>query len=248
MPDPPPRVVDWEVAKRVIAVISEKAPALIAQAVIIGGVACWFYRQLLAKASDSDFKVPQFSEAQNNLWLSRDLDLTNFFAQDARDMLPNYIVRDEHGRQQLVLEGVPIGFAQVGVTFDPESAFVDSWIGSFQHAGSIVEFRVLDPITLYREKLALSQRRGAAADLSHCSLLGEFLRYETCRQTESLTSAHTLSDQSNPIKFLTAIRDRAPETCADNRLRLRIERSLTSATELTPVLRRLLQALSTPPA
>lgn len=92
MPDLP-RTVDWEVAKRVLVAMRAEAPFLLAQGVIIGGVACWFYRQLLAKAGDPDFKVPEFSEAQNKLWLSKDLDLTNVFAQDARDLLANRMVK-----------------------------------------------------------------------------------------------------------------------------------------------------------
>jgi hypothetical protein len=246
IPDPSPRIVDWELAKRVLATLHKEAPVILAQAVIIGGVSCWFYRQALAKAADPDFKVPDLSPSQNKLWLSKDLDFTNFFAEDARRMLPNRVVRDAQGRQQLVFEGVPIGFAQVGITFDPESAFIDSWIGRFADGEALIEFRVLDPVALYREKLALSQRRGAEADLIHCSLMAEFLRFETCQQASSLTSAKTLAHKSNPMKFLTAIRDRAPEICRDNRLHDRV-RQCALAASLTPaeveLLRQLLASL-----
>jgi hypothetical protein len=246
IPDPPHRIVNWELAKRVLAALHQEAPVILAQAVIIGGVSCWFYRQLLAKAGDPDFKVPDLSPAQNTLWLSKDIDFTNFFPEDARRLLPNHVVRDERGRQQLVLEGVPIGFAQVGVTFDPETAFVDAWIGRFQSGADSIEFRVLDPIALYREKLALSQRRGAEADFMHCSLLAEFLRYETCHQIELLVSADTLANKSAPIKFLTGIRDRALEICRDNRFHRRVGQH-AAASSLTPAEKDLLQQILASP-
>ena len=65
-------------------------------------------------------------------------------------------MRDEQGCQQLVLEGVPIGFAQVGLTFDPESAFIDAWMGRFQHGADLIEFRVLDPTTIGAKLILIS--------------------------------------------------------------------------------------------
>ena len=154
--------------------------------------------------------------------MSKDIDFTNFFAEDARNLLKNHIVSDSQGRLHLVLAGVPIGFAQIGVTFDPETAWVDSWIASFSQNDTVVQCRILDPITLYREKLALTQKRGLESDHLHCSLVAEYLRYELCRQVQALIDVQTLGEKSVPLKFLFAIRDRAPEVCQDERVRKRI--------------------------
>ncbi len=42
--------------------------------VLVGGSACMFYRALLEKYADPDFLAPRFSEAEEKLWLSKDVD------------------------------------------------------------------------------------------------------------------------------------------------------------------------------
>jgi hypothetical protein len=214
--------VNWDIAKGCLAQIHLVAPEFLRQAVLIGGIACWFYRNLLTKANDPDFRVPSLTETEERVWLSKDIDFTNFFAQDARDLLPGHLVKDEHGRTQIRIESVPIGFAQVGVTFDPEEVWLEAWIGNFALTGTEVHVRVIDPISLYREKLALSQKRGSQSDALHLALLGEFLRFETVRQIEMLGRVQTFEDQTLPIKFLRAIRDGASEICKDYRVERRI--------------------------
>ena len=112
--DPVEKKVDWEVAKTCLAELQREAPGILQQAVIIGGIACWFYRNLLAKANDPDFEPSRFTPAEENFWLSKDIDFTNYFAEDARNLLHRYVVADNSGRRSLQVAGVPIGFAQVG--------------------------------------------------------------------------------------------------------------------------------------
>ena len=242
--NPPEKKVDWEVAKLCLAEIQEEAPLLLQQAVVIGGVACWFYRHRLSKAADPDFKVPSFSETQEAHWLSKDLDFTNFFAEDARQLLKDHIVADNQGRKFIVVTGVPIGFAQVGLTFDPDSAWSDSWVASFELNGVSVQCRILDPISLYREKLSLSQRRSSESDKMHCALVAEFLRYHICMVAEALGAANTISERTLPIKFLLSVRDRASEVCRDLRVAKRLNNILSSSTTLAPSERKLLAELA----
>src|ERR1051325_214331 len=91
--------VDWEAAKLCLAELQREAPSILQQAVVIGGIACWFYRNLLGKANDPDFKVPKFSEMEEDFWLSKDIDFTNYFAEDARNLLKQHVVVDEAGRR-----------------------------------------------------------------------------------------------------------------------------------------------------
>src|SRR3954463_12332854 len=161
--------VDWEIAKLCFAEIHREAPTILQQAVVIGGIACWFYRNLLSKADDPNFKVPSFSASDESFWLSKDIDFTNYFAEDARQLLHKHVVADQSGRRSLQIAGVPIGFAQVGLTFDPESAWAESWITTFDVAGAVVQCRILNPIALYREKLALAERRASNSDRIHCA-------------------------------------------------------------------------------
>lgn len=226
--------VNWESAKACFAELHRKAPAILQQGVVIGGIACWFYRNLLEKAADPDFAVPKFSAAQEDLWLSKDVDFTNFFAQDARDLLTENVVTDSHGRVQLQVAGIPIGFAQVGLTFDPESAWAESWIGNFSSGSEIIQIRVLDPVSLYREKLALAQRRGFDSDRMHCVVMAEYLRFELCKQCDSFVNARTLEQRTPPVKFLRSIRDRVLEIAKDDRVKKRIRGVLENTARLAP--------------
>jgi hypothetical protein len=242
--NPPEKRVNWELAKSCLVELSREAPSILSQGVIIGGIACWFYRHLLSKTQDPDFRVPVLSAEQEQLWLSKDIDFTNFFAQDARELLKEHVVQDAQGRVYLKIADIPIGFAQVGVTFDPESAWVQSWVGTFTWSEKFVQCRVLDPITLYREKLALSQRRGYESDRLHCALVAEYLRFETCRQVLSLVAAKSLEERTTALRFLLCIRDRASEICRDERLSRRIHELILGTTTLTPSEHKLLGEIS----
>jgi hypothetical protein len=237
------RKVTWESAKTCLAEIDLAAPSILRQGVIIGGAACWFYRHLLSKANDADFKVPPLTNAQETIWLSKDIDFTNFFIQDARDLLSGYLVPDEAGRPILRIAGIPIGFAQTGLTFDPTTAWEQSWIGTFSLNDKMVQCRILDPVSLYREKLYLAERRGLESDRLHLALVADYLRYETCRQVQAMTATNPLQEKTTAMKFLTAIQERAPEVCRDERVRRRVQRSVSVTKSLTPQEQKLLQEL-----
>jgi hypothetical protein len=236
--------VNWEAAKACLAELQREAPSILQQGVIIGGIACWFYRNLLTKATDPDFKPPRFTTIEENLWLSKDIDFTNYFSEDARNLLHRHVVADSAGRRSLQVAGVPIGFAQVGLTFDPETAWTDSWVTSFNVAGTTVECRILDPVALYREKSALVERRAATSDQLHFSTVREFLRYETCKRAAALDRADGLQDKTLALKFLMSVRDRAVEVCRDNRVINRLRTIVAATTSLTPSERKLLTELS----
>jgi hypothetical protein len=236
--------VNWDIARQCLAYLHREAPSILQQAVVIGGVACWFYRNLLEKAHDDDFKLPRLSEVEETLWLSKDLDFTNYFAEDARQLLKRHVKTDQ-GRQLLEIAGVPIGFAQVGLTFDPESAWSDSWIATFDFNGTTVQCRILDPVSLYWEKTSLSERRGSASDRSHLSVVAEFLRLETCLQAESLSKESTLEERTCALNFLIRIRNRVSEISRDSQVAKRLTRVLNEAQNLSPIERKLLGELIT---
>jgi hypothetical protein len=233
-PSKAPKKVDWDVAKACLAELQLEAPSILQQAVVIGGIACWFYRNLLNKANDPDFKVPKFSATEEGFWLSKDIDFTNYFAEDARKLLKQHVVTDEAGRRSLQVSGVPIGFAQVGLTFDPETAWAESWVAKFEVAGRTVQCRILNPIALYREKLSLAQRRASESDQMHCTVVAEFLRYEACRRARLLETAGNLEERSFSVKFLISIRDRAPEICKDRRVVDKLRKLIDEAQSLAP--------------
>lgn len=212
------KIVNWETAKVCLAELARVAPALLKQGVVIGGAACWFYRHLLTKANDPDFKLPEYSAEEEAKWLSKDIDFTNVFAEDARQMLASRLVTDAAGRKSIRVAGVPIGFAQVGVTFDPEGAWEDAWIAEFNVEGAKVECQIIDPIRLYIEKQALAQRRGSESDGLHLRALAEFLRFEIRKRIEALARGALLEEQMRAVKFLSDAANKTSELCRDERI------------------------------
>lgn len=177
------------------------------QALLIGGAACWFYRHSLLRADDPDFRVPLLSQELEAKWLSKDLDFTGIFSGDAFALLPQLTVRDAGNREYLQVEGVRLGFAQVGLTINPEEAMQHCRVVRFTGpAGEVVEFFVADPVTLYREKLALVQRRNAPADPLHLAVLAEYVRLETCQHSEQLCCRSDSYGEEDKPEFLAARR------------------------------------------
>lgn len=224
-----PRQVDWERIKRCLAGIDKASRDFLRQALLIGGAACWFYRHQLKKAGDPDFKVIQLPAEKENLWLSRDLDFTGIFSQDALRLLPHLVV--EHaGRKFIAVDGVRVGFAQVGLTIDPEEAIKNARVAAITFEGKVVEFLVADPLTLYFEKCRLCEQRGNPNDHLHKELLFDYLAYELTTGAEKLLTAAQLSagDARGVLKLWISVKNKTPEVLQDARLRNRVEPLLAS--------------------
>ncbi len=221
--------MDWEQVKRCLAALHRQFQPFLSRALLIGGGACWFYRNALRHAADPDFRGPDLPPNVEARWLSKDLDFTGIFSGDAMELMPQLVERDSNQRAHLAIEGVRLGFAQVGLTIDPEEARLRCRVGRFTASdGGTVEFFVADPVTLYREKLALTQRRNSPADPLHLDLLSEYLRYEICQQAERLCAAVTLAETKTALNFLELVRERAPEVLNDDRVRRRIGSALAA--------------------
>lgn len=210
------RIVDWEKIKRCLAEIDSKSPDFLRNTLLIGGAACWFYRRTLAKAEDPDFKVPVLAPEMEKLWLSRDIDFTGIFSEDALTKLPHNVV-EENGRKFVVVEGVRLGFAQTGVVFDPEEALTNARTATISSGTKHIEFFVIDPVTLYLEKQKLYQTRNNPNDFLHLSLVGEYVKYELVRGAEQIltprnTAAHAIKET---YRQWYAAKTRAPEMLID---------------------------------
>lgn len=202
MPTEPPKV-DWERAKLCLASLQHESPPSPADR--------WSRLLVLppffARADDPDFRVPLLSQELEAKWLSKDLDFTGIFSGDAFALLPQLTVRDAGNREYLQVEGVRLGFAQVGLTINPEEAMQHCRVVRFTGpAGEVVEFFVADPVTLYREKLALVQRRNAPADPLHLAVLAEYVRLETCQHSEQLCCRSDSYGEEDKPEFLAARR------------------------------------------
>lgn len=211
------RKVDWEQTKKCLALVDKSSKEFLRQALLIGGAACMFYRNQLFKVKDPDF--PVLPVKGQDTWLSRDIDFTGIFSQDALKLLPNNI-RDFDGQKFIVIDGVRFGFAQAGVTFDPAEAFENAWVGMIKANGEQVEFLVIDPVTLYFEKCKLCAQRGSKHDLLHKQVLFDFIAYKLVNGAEMLLkdSKLPITESKNILQLWKQTKSKTPEILQDGRL------------------------------
>jgi hypothetical protein len=216
--------VGWSEIKECLGALHRVSPEFLSKALLIGGAACWFYKVQLQNARDPDFSETEESTAVQNSWLSKDIDFTGIFRGDALEMLPSLVARDDAGNRYLQVNGVRLGFAQVGVTFDPAEAYGQARIGEFQAAKEIVRFLVIDPVTLYREKAALAARRNQPHDHLHLATLKSFVGWEvvaTCDRYLNEIADCDLGEQQAALAFLLDVKRRALELLQDPNVRQR---------------------------
>jgi hypothetical protein len=216
--------VDWEGVKKCMAILNRESRVFLSRSLLIGGAACWFYRSLLQKANDPDFKEPPEADATRDLWLSKDVDFTGIFRGDAYDLLSGLVVSDGTGNKILKVGGIRLGFAQVDVTFDPEESFQRARVAEFREGDETIQFLVMDPDTLYREKQALTQKRNQLNDHAHFRLLTEFLCCEVVKLSEDYVShqANSVAAQRRTVALLLDVQRRAPEILQDVRVTRRL--------------------------
>lgn len=193
---------------------------------LIGGGACLFYRARLAAAGDPDFRVAPLDPETERLWLSKDLDFTGVFSGEAMELVPHLVVCDAAGHEYLEVEGVRLGFAQVGLVLDPERALETARTGEFETESGTVEFLVADPVTLfYLEKQALVQRRGQPGHSVDLALLHDYVAWEVVHAAERLLAGPeslSVGETRHWLALLTDAAHRAWEITRDPRLRRRL--------------------------
>ena len=135
------RIVDWEKIKECFAELHRTSKPFLGRALLIGGAARWFYRIQLKQANDPDFKVSPLSSETEKKWLTRDIDFTGVYSGEALEMLPHQVVTDANGRKHIEIKGVRIGFAQVGLTIDPEEALQNARVARFDFGGETIDLR-----------------------------------------------------------------------------------------------------------
>jgi len=68
------KVYDWERVLSALKRLAEAFPEQFQGWILIGGGACWFYREALKAAADPEFPVPSYDQHAEEIWLSKDLD------------------------------------------------------------------------------------------------------------------------------------------------------------------------------
>ncbi len=200
-------MISWSNIETALDTLNHQNPELFSRSLLIGGWAALLYHRLLALKNDPAFPAP-IPDSASRL-VSKDLDFTHVWGEDFFDAYPDFVVRHATDRPYLEVAGIRIGFAQVGVTFDPEEAFEKSRIFKTQVGTA---FAVLDPVRLYREKLALIEKgRSKPNDYFHQEIAAVYARYELAEAFKKHSSNPTASHQVRIEQLTRELKDMAPE-------------------------------------
>jgi hypothetical protein len=157
---------------------------LLPSIVLIGGGACWFYRESLRQWADPDFPVPASGPAEETIWLSKDVDFMGMTVAEAADLLQtpwDGITHTFH------YAGLEVDFLEAGLVLFPAEALRTARLAQLPD----VTFNVAEAALLYAEKCALLAAKARPQDQLHQALLASFLRCEFCRQAENPGSFRT---------------------------------------------------------
>ena len=129
-----------------------------------------FYRDLLEQLNDPDFQVRLYSEAEEEIWHSRDAD----FATTDPGQIP------EHAGE------VPLGRLQMGFVLGAEEFKENARQVRLRCDGSYFAMLIADPLDLWREKEAAIYRRRRPQDSLHLEVLELTLRWEIVHYAEKV--------------------------------------------------------------
>jgi hypothetical protein len=172
-----PNVYDWNRIRAALRQLQEAFPGLLENVVLIGGGACWFYREALRQWSDPEFTVPAWTPAEEAIWLSKDVDFMGLDLTEASDLLQTPFDETTH---TFHFRGLELDFLEEGVQLTPQNAILNRRLVQL----SDLSFHVAEASLLYAEKRALLQFKQRPQDRLHERLLAEFLRCEFCREVE----------------------------------------------------------------
>jgi hypothetical protein len=172
-----PKIYDWERVRGALKLLAARFPDFFPDWVLIGGGACWFYREALRTAGDPDFSVPTYTAAEEQVWLSKDVDFMGLTVEEAADLFQAPFKEETH---TISFEGLEVDFLEEGLRLTLRDALNHM---REVHAGDFVFF-VVAPEILYTEKCALLANKKRPQDRLHHALLTQFLKYEFCADLE----------------------------------------------------------------
>lgn len=175
---PLPKVYDWKRALQAMEVLAEAFPEEFPTWVLIGGAACWYYRERLHRARDVDFQPPPYDAQQEQVWLSKDIDFMGLTEDEAVALFQAPFDPETH---TIPFRGLEVDFLEEGVRLDISTAHRNADLVQTPD----VSFLVITADVLYAEKCGLIQIKDRPQDRLHHALLAEFLKYEFCAEAEN---------------------------------------------------------------
>jgi hypothetical protein len=173
-----PQIYDWEKVRAALKLLAARFPDFFPNWVLIGGGACWFYRESLRQAHDNDFPVPSSTPAEEQTWLSKDVDFMGLTVEEAEGLFESPFKPETH---TISFEGLEVDFLEEGLRLTLSEAA--------SHAREVrmddLVFSVLAPETLFAEKSALLANKARPQDRLHHAVLVQFLKHELCTDLEN---------------------------------------------------------------
>ena len=170
-----PKIYDWERVRLALKQLHGTLPGFLPSVVLIGGGAAWFYRETLRQWNDLDFPLPTWTPAQQNDWLSKDVDFMGLAIAEAADLLQAEFDETTH---TFHYAGLEVDFLEAGLRIDPQMVAQTARTVQLPE----LTFNVVEASVLFTEKAALIRTKDRAQDKLHHQLLAEFLKCEFCRQ------------------------------------------------------------------
>lgn len=170
---PLPKVYNWERVRAALKQLATAFPEEFPNWVLIGGGACWFYREALRVAADPDFPVPSFTTAEEAIWLSKDVVFMGMSTEEAAELFQAPFKEDTH---TITFAGLEVDFLEEGLRLTLSQTLRNMR----QVRTDDFEFFVVAPEILYAEKCALIANKERLQDGLHQALLAQFLKHELC--------------------------------------------------------------------
>jgi hypothetical protein len=173
-----PKIYDWEKVHAALKLLAARFPDFFPNWVLIGGGACWFYRESLRQAHDVDFPVPPSTPADEQTWLSKDVDFMGLSVEEAEGLFAVPFKPETH---TISFEGLEVDFLEEGLRLTMSVAEANAREVRMDD----LVFYVLAPETLFAEKSALLANKARPQDHLHQAVLVQFLKHELCADLES---------------------------------------------------------------
>lgn len=206
--------VDWSKTHSTLLAIQNINPGFVLDNVLIGGSAAWFYRTLLQKEADKDFPCPTYTDNEEKIWLSKDID----FLGTKKEDYPEELQTPAEGEPPMVkINGVWIDTPDEGVYLTRSQTVRTAVEVENPDNGHI--FKVASPIQLYREKKTLAEMGEAGKrpqDALHLRTLTEASKLLLCKLTED--GALNQKQTGLLFKLIKEAQEIAPELLQDTKL------------------------------
>lgn len=176
-----PQAYDWNRIRAALRQLDETFPGLLENIVLIGGDACWFYREALNQWNDPMFRVPQWTREEESIWVSKDVDFMGLDEAEATELLQTPFDPETH---TFHFHGLELDFLEEGIQLTRQNAVLNRRAARLPE----VTFYVVEATLLYAEKCALLRSKAKPQDRLHHQMLVEFLKCEFCRELEDTST------------------------------------------------------------